>query len=562
MRSALALLTCISLSLAQSVEPLAQIIISGNEILLKLDYATYRGYHNTTNEVYTFRNIRFAAPPIGELRWQKPVFPGNVSEVQDRQEPIACTQPPSDDVRTVGGAVVGKGSEDCLFLDLTIPEKVVKGDKKERIPVLIWVHGGYYAQGSKDERSFHQFAKLSDSNIVSIAANYRIGAYGFLGGSTVGGQGIQNVGLWDQRAAFEWVQQYIPYVGGNINRVTAMGISAGAGSILHHITAEGGALNPLFQTAILQSAGYATVQDTTGAVERKYSRIEEFAGCKNKGLACLRALDEEALRKVSVFANSGNRQGDSGWDPVIDGIYVVNTPTLEIAKGRFYKDITSIVSGYAINEAGGKWFVDQSINTSAKFDEYARSVFGNRISPGLAKLSGRLQELYPAVEKPGSPFKTTNERVAHFVADIGFNCHHRALAQAYPTSTYTYQASLWGGTHYMDQFPSFFDPAGVGVNLILKSTTSDVPSLQAFQTYLVSAIVTGDPNTLRNKDKTIEWPITAGFNDTALKGVLNFTSPTGPGGFSVIASDRLVKERCDFWNEVWTEVDQALIFGT
>lgn len=152
----------------------------------------------------------------------------------------------------------------------------------------------------------------------------------------MGGQGLPNVGLWDQRAAFEWVQQYIPYVGGNINKVTAMGISAGAGSILHHLTAEGGVRNPLFQKAILQSAGYATVQDTTGAVERKYARIEEFAGCKNKGLACLRALDEEAMRKVSVFANSGNRQGDSGWDPVIDGIYVASTPTIEIAKGGIF----------------------------------------------------------------------------------------------------------------------------------------------------------------------------------------------------------------------------------
>lgn len=219
----------------------------------------------------------------------------------------------------------------------------------------------------------------------------------------------------------------------------------------------------------------------------------------------------------------------------------------------------SIISGYAINEAGGRWFVDQSINTSAKFDEYARSVFGNRTSPGLTKLFGRLQELYPAVETPNSPFKTTNERVARYVADVGFNCHHRALAQAYPTSTYTYQTSLWGGTHYMDQFPSFFDPNGVGVNLVLKSTTKDVTALQAFQSYLVSEIVTGDPNTLRNKDKTIEWPITAGYNGTALDGVLNFTSPAGPGGFSVITSERLLKERCEFWNDVWTEIDRALI---
>jgi carboxylesterase type B len=120
-----------------------------------------------------------------------------------------------------------------------------------------------------------------------------------------------------------------------------MGISAGAGSILHHLTAEGGERSPLFQRAIMQSAGYATVQDVTGEVERKYRRIEEFAGCKDKGLACLRALDEDKMRKVSEFANSGNPQGSSGWDPVTDGIYVVNTPTMEIAKGELPRSASS-----------------------------------------------------------------------------------------------------------------------------------------------------------------------------------------------------------------------------
>jgi len=151
-----------SLSLAVPVEPLAQFVSKGDDILLKLDYATYRGHYNSTNEVafgrvlmwscymltsrqvYTFRNIRFASPPLGELRWQKPVPPPKSTEIQDRQEAIACTQPPSDEVRTVGGAIIGGGSEDCLFLDLTIPQKVFQ-NPEVKVPVLIWVHGGYYS---------------------------------------------------------------------------------------------------------------------------------------------------------------------------------------------------------------------------------------------------------------------------------------------------------------------------------------------------------------------------------------------------------------------------------
>jgi carboxylesterase type B len=115
-----------------------------------------------------------------------------------------------------------------------------------------------------------------------------------------------------------------------------MGISAGAGSILHHLTAEGGTRDPLFQRTILQSAGYATIQDRA-EVERKFKRIEEFAQCKDKGLSCLRTLSEDAMRKVADFSNSGQPQGSSGWDPVPDGQYVVNTPVLEIQRGMHQK---------------------------------------------------------------------------------------------------------------------------------------------------------------------------------------------------------------------------------
>ena len=168
----------------------------------------------------------------------------------------------------------------------------------------------------------------------------QIGSYGFLGGLTVEREGVPNVGLWDQRAAFEWVQKYIPYVGGDKSQVTVMGISAGAGSILHHLVAEGGTKDPLFRRAIIQSAGYATTQDRAGEVERKFKRIEEFAGCKGKGLACMRALSQDAMRKVNEFANSGQRQGSSGWDPVPDGFYIVNTPVLEIVKGKYQYSLT------------------------------------------------------------------------------------------------------------------------------------------------------------------------------------------------------------------------------
>jgi hypothetical protein len=217
----------------------------------------------------------------------------------------------------------------------------------------------------------------------------------------------------------------------------------------------------------------------------------------------------------------------------------------------------SIISGYALHEAGGRWFVDQSINTSAKFDEYAQSGFANRTGASFENLLERLQKLYPAVEKPGSPFRNTTERVASYVADVGFNCHHRTIAQAYQNKTFTYQASLFNGTHYMDQFPSFYDPKGSGINALLAKLSSDPKPLQAFQSYLVSEMIAGNPNTLRNKATTIEWPVTVDTGPT-LGQVLDFKTPVGPTGFSIVDSPRLLKDRCDFWNNFWSEMDKSL----
>jgi hypothetical protein len=152
---------CAFLGVVASSEPKAQLLFTENDALLKLDYATYRGYYNSTNEVpsrlpcfklteltdlqvYTFRNIRYAAPPLGALRWAKPIPPPKTDEIQDLREAVACTQPSSREVTTVDGAIVGSGQEDCLFLDLTIPRKVFE-NKGTKVPVLQWVHGGYYS---------------------------------------------------------------------------------------------------------------------------------------------------------------------------------------------------------------------------------------------------------------------------------------------------------------------------------------------------------------------------------------------------------------------------------
>lgn len=97
-------------------------------------------------QVFLFKNIRYAAPPVGPLRWKKPQPPNKETEIQDARDRVAraCTQPFMDNVKTTQNGFVGTGFEDCLYLDLTIPKKVWE-NPSTKVPVLVWIHGGYYS---------------------------------------------------------------------------------------------------------------------------------------------------------------------------------------------------------------------------------------------------------------------------------------------------------------------------------------------------------------------------------------------------------------------------------
>jgi carboxylesterase type B len=210
----------------------------------------------------------------------------------------------------------------------------------------------------------------------------------------------------------------------------------------------------------------------------------------------------------------------------------------------------SLIVGTALDE--GTWFIDRTINTTAKFDEYLQESFGKK-SPALNSLIERAKKLYPASEVQGSPFKTAIDRLILYIGDAGMNCHARLLAEAYPGKTYNYQASLYGGGHYTDQFPSFYDPKNRMFRDLPERTKI---GLASFQTYIISEVLTGNPNSNRNAG-TIEWPAASGLEATGLNNVLDMKEAWGgPDGYALVTSRRLVKDRCDFWRDVQSETQQ------
>lgn len=124
----------------------------------------------------------------------------------------------------MGGA---PSSEDCLFLDLFVPGKALRGEIKN-VPVINYIFGGAYIVGVKDGMYDGSFLiKQSGGEVIVVVGNYRLGAFGFLGGESVinDTSAIANAAFWDQRAVMEWIQTHIGLVNGDVENVSLWGES-------------------------------------------------------------------------------------------------------------------------------------------------------------------------------------------------------------------------------------------------------------------------------------------------------------------------------------------------
>jgi carboxylesterase type B len=179
-------------------------------------------------QIYRFKNIRFAAPSVGNLRWAKPTPPPVQSGIVDGSVGSKCPQAVIKALNLLGDGTnllieslidnfisdviepfFTGGAEDCLFLDVFVPGSAVRSPSTSSLPVIHWFFGGGFVFGSKDVLEgltlpFYDgtgMIKQSGNNVIYIASNYRLGAFGFMAGSTVEKEGLPNAGLWDQRAA-------------------------------------------------------------------------------------------------------------------------------------------------------------------------------------------------------------------------------------------------------------------------------------------------------------------------------------------------------------------------
>jgi para-nitrobenzyl esterase len=243
-----------------------------------------------------FNGVPYAAAPVGPLRWQPPQPVAPWPGVRDATQPgVRCIQDTSFDPDY--GRPTG---EDCLNLNVWTPEGASRSSQK---PVMVWIHGGGFLNGSADIYDARWMAAQGD--IVVVTVNYRLGALGFLAHPALSPDGnIGNYGLADQQAALRWVRDNIAEFGGDPKKVTIAGESAGAMSVCDHLVAPDSA--GLFRAAILQS-GPCQAQADRATARQVSTDYATSVGCSDPAVvaACLRALPARELQRAPLYVGFG-----------------------------------------------------------------------------------------------------------------------------------------------------------------------------------------------------------------------------------------------------------------
>jgi carboxylesterase type B len=174
-------------------------VASAVQPLVNLGYTQYQGTPIPAG-ITQWLGMRYAAPPVGNLRFKGPEDPPFNTTIQDASNHgLIC-------IPTASTYNSNKTSEDCLFVDVYAPSDA---SSWSRLPVYVFIQGGGFNSNANPNFNGTGLILASDMNIVVVTFNYRVGPYGFLASQQVQKDGNANAGLLDQRKLFEWVQKYI-----------------------------------------------------------------------------------------------------------------------------------------------------------------------------------------------------------------------------------------------------------------------------------------------------------------------------------------------------------------
>ncbi|KAI5890818.1 alpha/beta-hydrolase [Schizophyllum commune H4-8] len=510
--------------------------VSATRPTVHLGYATYEGAYDSASDSTSFLGVRYAAPPVGELRWRPPQPPVPQLGVQQATvPPLACVQ------GSVGLAAAApifmrgeKTAENATLLDVYTPGKF-RAHSSKRKPVLVYIHGGGYVQGSgtglsgpdaNDARFFLQRAK---GGLIMVVVQYRLGMYGFLAGADARDAGAANAGLLDQQFALQWVQKHIHKFGGDPSDVTIWGLSAGAGSVYQHIVANDGQTSPaLFDTAIVSSNYLPPQYDVEDPIsEARWSSCAP----ETDALDCLRDADASVLRRVNADMAVSAFYGTFLFVPVVDHCFIQQAPSQALEEGR--------VNGnhlLAVNNADeGSLFVDTSDPDAFNTTSWLKNAWPKLTDSNIARALTQYHDLAPV------------DQATTIMGDIIFLCPSYPLMRAFE-KPYKAEFAIDNAWHGRD-LPYYFPDTVYLFGKAYNNTDFDTAFASAFSNFALSK----DPNVKVGEDLTPEW---AHWSDECtVEMIFNKTENDVPD-VRASRTDERVLERCSFWQSIGPSVGQ------
>lgn len=335
-------------------------------IIVEVDSGQIEGVFNAAQTVRSFKGIPYAAPPVGDLRWQAPqaVQPWEgikaaadfgPSPIQNKPEPFYCWS----------AEFIAKPEpldEDCLHLNVWTSA----ASAQDKHPVFVWIYGGGLSSGSSN-CDIYDGEEMAKQGVIFVSLNYRVGALGFMAhpelSAEADSQASGNYGFLDQIAALRWVQRNIGAFGGDPDNVTIAGQSAGAFSVNTLIASP--LAKGLFHKAILQSGGLLSnrLRQDLDAAERAGVRFMEVAGANS--LADLRKMPAEQIQAISNDTAVGR------FGVTLDG-YVLPKDLMGHFKNGRHQQVP-MLAGWVTGDGS---FMGQSQMTVAEYEAEAESLYG------------------------------------------------------------------------------------------------------------------------------------------------------------------------------------------
>jgi len=444
-------------------------------------------------EVRVYRGIPFAAPPVGDLRWKAPQPPASWTGVREAKEfSNACWQT-SYPAGSIYQAKLPPLSEDCLYLNVWTAAK----SSKDKLPVMVWIHGGGFTRGSgtSDAYDGENFAR---KGVVLVTINYRLGIFGFLAHPALtaesGHHASGNYALLDQVAALAWVKKNIQAFGGDPDRVTIFGESAGSWAVNALMASP--LPKGLFQRAIGESGGSFSPMRTLADAEKSGESFATSVGASGDVLKTLRGKSAEEILKASDAPVAR---------PIVDGWVLPEDVASIFAKGK-QNDVPVIV-GFNADE-GTTLAPQGAMITAQAFTSGSRQRYG--------ALTDEFLKVYPA--------NSNEEAVSSFYSayrDQTFGWEMRTWART-ATATGHHPAYLYYFSHH---------PPGPNSSRLRAFHASEIPYVfgnffwpfpwedadhklsATVSSYWVNFAKTGDPN----GEGLPKWPAYSSAGDQALE---------------------------------------------